>query len=582
MFRSGPDDIVHTHGVALARRRRKRRERDRRTDIGCESATPGIEKCKIEGLQRINSGQHVLKMCFNGTLHLRGSVREATGHIVGKPGAEIGTEVIPVCSKSNGRLQPSQLVTGVIAAAFEDNTMHAAPDVRRHRCKHAQRIRELDLTTTTRLCNAKYIEDRGIKHITSDHRIVARRLIRCGLLHEVANAHDVGGLCGDHVRHAVQRQHLLRHAHKGNHASTELLADLDHAGQEWVARIDEVVTEKHGKRLITHVICGLQHGMPETAWLTLPDVVDVCEFRRPPDLIEPLGVMTLLQRLLDFICAIEVVFEGTLGAAGDEQNVREACGSSLFHYVLNRGSIDDGQHLLRRRLRRRQESRSKTSSRDDRFAHHAPTLCAARRVRLDSDVSSNRELRARLRAERAAVTTPHDARAVALADRVMAHECLRALPHGSWIACYTSYADEPPTRELLRRLCDAGFEVVVPSVHGQNLHWHDVTGEVDDPKVWTRDSLGIPVPHTPEIATSAHELLALGVRVVITPGLGMERSGARIGQGGGYYDRLFAQMPLHRDGGPFRLGLTHPGGLLPDGTIVVAEHDQPLDDVIEA
>ena len=164
----------------------------------------------------------------------------------------------------------------------------------------------------------------------------------------------------------------------------------------------------------------------------------------------------------------------------------------------------------------------------------------------------------------------------------MAHPAIAALPPGAFVTCYSSYRDEPPTRLLLQQLCDAGFEVLVPAVHGTNLHWHDVTGEVDDPKAWTRDSYGIPLPTTPEVATSAHELLALGVRVIITPGLGMERAGARIGQGGGFYDRLFAQLPPYSEGGPFRLGVTHVGGVLPDGTIDLLPHDQLVDDVIEA
>ena len=196
-------------------------------------------------------------------------------------------------------------------------------------------------------------------------------------------------------------------------------------------------------------------------------------------------------------------------------------------------------------------------------------------------VTSAKELRPRLRADRASITMPRNERAVRLADAVMAHPAIATLARGSWVTCYASYRDEPPTRVLLQRLSDAGLEVLVPAVHGDNLHWHDITGEVDDPRAWTRDSYGIPIPTTPEVATSPDELLALKVAVVITPGLGMERSGARIGQGGGFYDRLFAHLPRFADGGPFRLGVTHIGGLLPDGSIATAAHDEPVDDVIE-
>ena len=196
-------------------------------------------------------------------------------------------------------------------------------------------------------------------------------------------------------------------------------------------------------------------------------------------------------------------------------------------------------------------------------------------------MTSARDLRPRLRAERAAIALDHAERSQRLADVVMAHPAISGLPRGSWVTCYSSYRDEPPTRVLLQRLCDAGLEVLVPAVHGTNLHWHDVTGEVDDPKAWTRDEYGIPLPTTPEVATSAHELLTLGVRVIITPGLGMEKSGARIGQGGGFYDRFFAGIPRYSEGGPYRLGVTHFGGVLPDGTIDLLPHDQLIDDAIE-
>lgn len=199
----------------------------------------------------------------------------------------------------------------------------------------------------------------------------------------------------------------------------------------------------------------------------------------------------------------------------------------------------------------------------------------------DATVATAKELRSQLRAQRAAITTPMEERAHRLADTVMAHPAIVMLEPGAWVTCYSSYRDEPPTKVLLQRLCDAGFEVAVPAVHGENLHWHDVTGEIDDPKAWTRDEYGIPRPTTPEIATSASELMALGIRVVITPGLGMERTGARIGQGGGFYDRFFSHLPRYADGGPFRLGVTHIGGVLPNGTIELAPHDQLVDDVVE-
>lgn len=192
------------------------------------------------------------------------------------------------------------------------------------------------------------------------------------------------------------------------------------------------------------------------------------------------------------------------------------------------------------------------------------------------------ELRRMLRSQRAAIDTPPHVRAAALVEQVLADVVIAGLPRGSWVACYASYRNEPPTQRLLQALNDAGFEVCVPAVHGHTLHWHDVTGEIDDPGAWGVDERGIPRPLTPAVATGAAELMALGVRAIVTPALGLERTGARVGQGGGFYDRLFGHLPRHIDGGPYRLGVTHVGGILPDGTIELQPHDEPVDAAIEA
>ena len=69
--------------------------------------------------------------------------------------------------------------------------------------------------------------------------------------------------------------------------------------------------------------------------------------------------------------------------------------------------------------------------------------------------------------------------------------------------------------------------------------------------------------------------------VLLMPLLAFDETGGRLGYGGGFYDRFFAQVPRWSDGGPYRLGITHIGGLLPDGSIDLQPHDQRIDDVIE-
>ena len=43
---------------------------------------------------------------------------------------------------------------------------------------------------------------------------------------------------------------------------------------------------------------------------------------------------------------VEVVFHGAFAATGDDDDVFDAGGNSLFDAVLNDGLVDEGQHLL--------------------------------------------------------------------------------------------------------------------------------------------------------------------------------------------------------------------------------------------
>lgn len=63
------------------------------------------------------------------------------------------------------------------------------------------------------------------------------------------------------------------------------------------------------------------------------------------------------------------------------------------------------------------------------------------------------------------------------------------------------------------------------------------------------------------------------VGVVLVPGLAFDRSGARLGHGGGYYDRLLARL------GPrtARVGVTAELLVLPAGSLPVDDHDQLVD-----
>ena len=65
---------------------------------------------------------------------------------------------------------------------------------------------------------------------------------------------------------------------------------------------------------------------------------------------------------------VEVILDGALAVAADDEDLLDAARERLFDDVLDGRLIDDWQHLLRRRLRRRQEARTVAGRRNDCFS----------------------------------------------------------------------------------------------------------------------------------------------------------------------------------------------------------------------
>ena len=66
---------------------------------------------------------------------------------------------------------------------------------------------------------------------------------------------------------------------------------------------------------------------------------------------------------------VEVVLDGALLAAGDEQELAQALLDHLFHHVLHHGLGAHGQHLLGLGLGRRQKPGAHASHRENSFAN---------------------------------------------------------------------------------------------------------------------------------------------------------------------------------------------------------------------
>lgn len=125
------------------------------------------------------------------------------------------------------------------------------------------------------------------------------------------------------------------------------------------------------------------------------------------------------------------------------------------------------------------------------------------------------------------------------------------------MCAYVPVGSEPGSPELVAALHTAGHEVllpVVPSATGP-LDWAAYTG----PDSLAAGPLGLLEPSGPRLGPEA----IARARLVLVPGLGVDRSGVRLGRGAGHYDRT---LPL----------------AAPDVPIVIVLNDEELVDQLPA
>lgn len=168
-------------------------------------------------------------------------------------------------------------------------------------------------------------------------------------------------------------------------------------------------------------------------------------------------------------------------------------------------------------------------------------------------------LRRELRARRREIADHRDVAAdgAALAGHAMAWVRALDLGAGDTVTLYAAFAGEPATAPLLAALQAEGIRVLLPITEPDfDLDWFDAA----DP---TQRPLG-------------HD--AIGeASLVLAPGLAVDRTGTRMGQGGGCYDRA---LPRRAPGIPV-LVLLHPGEVREE-LLPREDFDQPVDGVLTA
>lgn len=106
------------------------------------------------------------------------------------------------------------------------------------------------------------------------------------------------------------------------------------------------------------------------------------------------------------------------------------------------------------------------------------------------------------------------------------------------VACYVSFGSEPPTQRLLDQLAADGVTVLVPVVRADlDLDWAPRAGA----RVPTHGAAERKNENT--LGRRCGPAAISEVDLVLVPALAVSTRGARLGRGGGSYDRALARVP---------------------------------------
>ena len=130
-------------------------------------------------------------------------------------------------------------------------------------------------------------------------------------------------------------------------------------------------------------------------------------------------------------------------------------------------------------------------------------------------------------------------------------------------SAYASLSWEPDTWEILRALLSRGFRLALPRVEGREMRFYFVP----DLKELSQSSMKIWEPKADAVPADDSEAL------VLVPGMAFSREGARLGKGGGFYDRFLAAEPDHKT-----IALAYGFQLMEQ--IPTGVYDRPVDQIV--
>lgn len=176
--------------------------------------------------------------------------------------------------------------------------------------------------------------------------------------------------------------------------------------------------------------------------------------------------------------------------------------------------------------------------------------------------AEKRALRRKLREEYLALDETY----IASADSLISQNLFSMAEYKEAQVIYTYYSTgrEVDTRAIIRRALDDGKTVLLPVLCGKGI--------MQPRRLTTPDALkdgayGIPVPDSDEPFYSTDS-----IDLILVPGLAFDHSGFRLGQGGGYYDRLLSLC------GACAVGLVRDKMVL--DALPIEAHDKAVDRIV--
>lgn len=159
---------------------------------------------------------------------------------------------------------------------------------------------------------------------------------------------------------------------------------------------------------------------------------------------------------------------------------------------------------------------------------------------------TNVTIRSQMRAKRRALSTSERERAAkVVAEQLLTHPAYVTAQH---IGAYIAHAGECDPKHLVAQALADGKAVYMPVLRSQAMvyvAWHQNTA-------MRKNQHGILEPALDANTPSLH---GLNLDVVVMPLLAFKKSGHRLGQGGGHYDRHFAKH--HPGCKPTLIGIAH-------------------------